>query len=72
MGINLTDKQEKNYQAFILKLEKLSKKYGIAIQACGCFYYDDECSFNEIEYRRDSSSGDLDIDTLVFSDGTSR
>jgi len=72
MGIILTEKQEKNYQKFISELEKLSKKHGIAIQACGCFYYDEESSFKEIEYRRDSSSGDLDIDILVFSDGTNR
>ena len=71
MGINLTGKQEKNYQAFISELEKISKKHGIAIQACGCYFYDEGVPFQEIEYRRDSSSGDLDIDTLIFSDGTS-
>ena len=69
--MRLDDKQEKNYQKFISELEKISKKYGIAISACGCFYYDDGVSFQEIEYRRDSSSGDLNIDKLIFSDGES-
>ena len=31
----------------------------------------DENGFKEIEYRKDSSSGDLRIEKLVFSDGTS-
>lgn len=70
MGIVLDDKQEKNYQAFMNGLEKLSKKHGIAINACGCFYYDDGEPFQQIEYRRDSSSGDINIDNLIFSDGT--
>ena len=52
-------------------LEKLSKKYGIGISGCGVFDYWDEDGFKEIEYRKDSSSGDLRIDKLVFSDGTS-
>ena len=71
MGIMTTDKEERNYQAFMNELEKLSKKYGIGISGCGVFDYWDENGFKEIEYRKDSSSGDLRIEKLVFSDGTS-
>ena len=35
MGINLNEKEEKNYQGFITELEKISKKYGIGIYGCG-------------------------------------
>ena len=62
-------KLEENYLKFIDGLEKLSKKYGYAIQACGCFYFDAD-GFQEIKYDRDPSSGDLDIQTLIYSDGT--
>ena len=71
MGIMTNDKEERNYQAFMNELEKLSKKYGIGISGCGVFDYWDENGFKEIEYRKDSSSGDLRIEKLVFSDGTS-
>ena len=37
-----TDKEERNYQAFMNELEKLSKKYGIGISGCGVFDYWDE------------------------------
>ena len=70
MGIETTPKEEKNYQKFISELEKLSKKYGIGLSACGCFDYWDEDGFQKITYKRDSSSGDLRIDELIFSDGT--
>ena len=70
MGIETTPKEERNYQAFITELETISKKYGIGLMACGCFDYWDEEGFKDIIYRRDSSSGDLRIEELVFSDGT--
>ena len=37
MGIYLEEKEEKNYQAFMDELEKISKKYGIAFEGCGVF-----------------------------------
>ena len=64
-------KYEANFQKFITGLEKLSKKYGIGISGCGVFDYWDENGFKEIEYTKDSSSGDLRIEKLIFSDGTS-
>ena len=70
MGIETTEKEERNYQKFINELEKISKKYGIGLIACGCFDYWDENGFKSIEYSRDSSSGDLMIRELTFSDGT--
>ena len=48
----------------------ISKKYGIAFEAVGGFAFSDENGFKSIEYSRDSSSGDLIIDELTFSDGT--
>lgn len=73
MNDKMTTKAEKklenNYLKFIDGLEKLSKKYGFAIQACGCFYFDAN-GFQNIEYVRDLSSGDIDIRTLIFNDGT--
>ena len=50
--------------------KKLSSKYGIAFEGCGVFAFSDENGFKSIKYRKDSSSGDLRIDELVFSDGT--
>ena len=70
MGINLNEKEEKNYQGFITELEKISKKYGIAFEAIGGFAFSDENGFKSIEYSRDSSSGDLLVKELTFSDGT--
>lgn len=70
MGIETTTKEERNYQNFMTELEKISKKYGIGLFACGCFLYSDEDGFKDIVYKRDSSSGDLVIQKLVFSDGT--
>ena len=70
MGIETTNKEERNYQAFITELEKISKKYGIGLNAVGCFDFYDEDGFQSIKYIRDSSSGDLIIDELTFSDGT--
>lgn len=71
MSIETTPKEERNYQGFITELEQISKKYGIGLSACGCFKYWDENGFKDIEYTKDSSSGDLRIEKLVFSDGTS-
>ena len=70
MGIYLEEKEEKNYQAFMDELEKISKKYGVAFEGCGVFAFCDKNGFKSIKYRKDSSSGDLRIDELVFSDGT--
>mgnify|MGYP003309914526 CR=1 FL=1 len=70
MGIKTTEKEEKNYQAFIKELEKISKKYGIGLSGCGCFEFWDEDGFKEISYVNDSSSGDLRIKKLIFSDDT--
>jgi effector-binding domain-containing protein len=70
MGIDLNNKEERNYQAFMNELEKISKKYGIGISGCGCFDFFDEDGFQKIEYSKDSSSGDLRIKNLIFSDGT--
>ena len=69
MSIETTSKEERNYQAFITELEKISKKYGIGLSACGCFDYCDEDGFQEIKYHKDSSSGDLRIDKLIDSKG---
>ena len=52
-----------------IDLEKLSKQCGIAISACGCFPAYDLDGFKAITYKRDSSSGDLDIASITFSDG---
>ena len=70
MGIYLEEKEEQNYQAFITELEKISKKYGIAFEAIGGLAFSDENGFKSIKYSRDSSSGDLLIKELTFSDGT--
>lgn len=56
------------YEKFMAGLQKLSQKYGFAIQACGCFYWDLN-GFKEIEYKVDRSSGDIMFKKLVFSDG---
>ena len=70
MGICLEEKEERNYQAFMNELEKISKKYGIAFEGCGAFAFSDENGFKSIKYSRDSSSGDLLVKELTFSDGT--
>ena len=70
MDIYLEEKEEKIYQVFMKELEKISKKYGIAFEGCGVFAFCDEKGFKSIKYRKDSSSEDLRIDELVFSDGT--
>lgn len=70
MGIETTQKEERNYQAFITELEKISKKYGIAFESVGGFAFSDENGFKSIKYSRDSSSGDLLVKELTFSDGT--
>lgn len=57
-----------NFQKFITGLEKLSKECGIAIRASGCFDYYDLNGFKEITYRRDSSSGDLEVVSIIDSD----
>ena len=64
----VSKKLDDNYDKFMEGLQKLSKKYGFAIQACGCFYWDAD-GFKEIEYKVDRSSGDINIKKLVFSDG---
>ena len=69
MGILTNDKEEQNYQNFITELERISKKYGIGLNACGCFRFWDENGFKDIKYKRDSSSGDLSIQRLVSSEG---
>lgn len=70
MGIETTEKEERNYQKFITELEKISKKYGIAFESVGGFAFSDENGFKSIKYSRDSSSGDLLVKELTFSDGT--
>ena len=70
MGIYLEEKEERNYQAFITELEKISKKYGIAFESIGGLAFSDENGFESIKYSRDSSSGDLLVKELTFSDGT--
>ena len=62
-------KYEENYQNFITGLEKLSKKYGIALSAAGCFRILAVDGFKEIVYRRDSSSGDLNIEKVIGQNG---
>ncbi len=53
------------YNNFMDDLEELSKKYGIVIQACGCFNYINLNNKNDIDrlqnlkYDRDYESGDL-------------
>ena len=64
----IQEKLDTNYEKFMAGLQDLSKKYGFAIQACGCFYWDAN-GFQDIEYRVDRSSGDIRIDKLIFSDG---
>ena len=64
----IAEKYEANFQKFIDGLEKLSKQCGIAISACGCFPAYDLDGFKAITYKRDSSSGDLDIASITFSD----
>ena len=53
MGIYLEEKEEKNYQAFMDELEKISKKYGIAFEGCGVFAFSDENGFKSIKYRKE-------------------
>ena len=64
------EKYEKNYQEFMKELTKISKKYGIGIQACGCFDYYDLDGFKDIEYKIDSSSGDIRISGIIYNYGT--
>ncbi len=61
-------KLENNYLKFVDGLEKLSKKYGIAITSIGGISFDVN-GFEEIEYTRDFSSGDLRPKRLIYSDG---
>lgn len=65
----IAKKYDQNFQKFIDGLEKLSKECGIAISACGCFACYDLDGFKDITYKRDSSSGDLDIISVIDSDG---
>lgn len=64
------EKYEKNYQGFMNELTRISKKYGIGICACGCFRYYDLNGFKDIEYKIDSSNGDIRITGIVYSNGT--
>ena len=64
----IQEKLDTNYEKFMAGLQDLSKKYGFAIQACGCFYWDAD-GFKEIEYKIDRSSGDIMIKKLTYSDG---
>ena len=63
------EKYKKNYEGFMNELTKISKKYGIGIQAYGCFEYYDINGFKNIEYYKDETSGDIRIAGLVYSDG---
>ena len=62
------EKLECNYLKFVDGVEKLSKKYGIAISVVGGIRWDVN-GFKEVEYSRDFSSGDLIPRKLVYSDG---
>jgi hypothetical protein len=53
---NSTNRQEKNYNKFIDELTKLSKKYGVVIQAIGGVEIGE---VKALEYSRDYTSGDL-------------
>ena len=70
MTMTNEEKYEKNYQGFMKELTKISKKYGIGINACGCFDYYDLNGFKDIEYYNYSSSGDIRIAGIIYSDGT--
>lgn len=65
----IEEKYDQNFQKFIDGLEKLSKECGISISGCGCFKCYDLDGFKNITYTRDSSSGDLDIISIIDSDG---
>ena len=62
------EKLERNYLKFVDGVEKLSKKYGIAISVVGGIRWDVD-GFQDVEYSRDFSSGDLIPRRLVYSDG---
>ena len=70
MTMTNEEKYEKNDQGFMKELTRISKKYGIGINACGCFDYYDLNGFKDIEYYNDSSSGDIRIAGIIYSDGT--
>jgi len=59
------EKEIMNYKHFMDELQVLTKKYGIAIQACDCFiHFDlnnekDKDILKRFEYDIDLSSGDL-------------
>ena len=65
----IKEKYDQNFQKFIDGLEKLSKECGLAISACRCFSCYDLDGFKDITYKRDSSSGDIDIVSIIDSDG---
>ena len=52
MTMTNEEKYEKNYQGFMKELTRISKKYGIGINACGCFDYYDLNGFKDIEYYK--------------------
>ena len=58
MAMTNEEKYEKNYQGFMKELTRISKKYGIGN------------GFKDIEYYNDSSSGDIRIAGIIYSDGT--
>ena len=52
------DKVDPNFQEFVDKLTKLSRKYGVAVN--GHFHItDDPKEFKDLTYSRDVSSSDL-------------
>jgi hypothetical protein len=62
---SMNEKEIMNYKHFMDELQVLTKKYGIAIQACDCFiHFDlnnekDKETLKRFEYDIDLSSGDL-------------
>lgn len=62
-------KYDQNFQKFIDGLERLSKKYGIALSVVGGICAYDLEGFKEIKYTRDSSSGDILTRKVIAHDG---
>jgi hypothetical protein len=53
----LKESNGSNFKSFVKELEKLSKKYGVAIQAIGGVKFAD---IDRIKYNDDDTSGDLE------------
>ena len=60
-----------DFQEFITGLEKLSKKTGICINGCGCYFWK-AVGIKEVKYKRDNSSGDIQTEEVIFRDGTNK